>query len=168
MRLQSKMAEYRQRKAARRTASASGSSRGAASTGGSARGPSEFGPHSGGDTYGAGAGNGSMDGSHGHGSMQQHSQHGHQQHSEMLAAVADKDTTIQELSETVEVRLFPPSPRLLPPPSLLHGLSSYMHLLPVQFLELKVAKLEQLLRLKDSRIHTLTARLQSTQLAPGQ
>ena len=33
-----------------------------------------------------------------------------------------------------------------------------------QFLELKVAKLEQLLRLKDNRIHTLTARLQSSQL----
>lgn len=48
------------------------------------------------------------------------------------AALAEKDQTITELRETVEI------------------------------LELKIKKLEQLVRLKDSRISTLTARLQGT------
>lgn len=111
MRLQSKMAEYRQRKAARRTASASGSAGGAASTGGSARGPSEVTPHAGGETYGAGSSL-PMQNGHSH-SLQSHGGGG-AAHADMLTAAAEKDTTIQELSETVEVSA-PPSSHFYPP-----------------------------------------------------
>jgi len=62
----------------------------------------------------------------------------------------EKEQTIQELNETVEVR-----------PSCVRGVMPVSPALPVQILELKVKKLEQLVRLKDNRIQTLTARLKS-------
>ncbi|CAE7884097.1 SPEF1 [Symbiodinium sp. KB8] len=130
MRLQSKMAQYRQRKAKKSLSAAAGESdMGGRSTAGSSTGGS-IAPYSAGSQGAL-----HIDGAAGFGASGQASAAlAASQQANLASAVADKDASIQELSETIE------------------------------FLELKVAKLEQLLRLKDNRIHTLTARLQSSQL----
>lgn len=93
MRLQSKMAAYRQRKAAGSSAAASGggmSARSGMSTGDSMAAPSE------GALY--------IDGARGSGGGVAPSTLQVARHAELVTAVADKDTSIQELSETIEVR----------------------------------------------------------------
>lgn len=134
--LQSKMAAYRARKAAGggpHTAR-SARSRGAGSARGAPRGGGGDGAVGGGREaapYDAPAGGGAGSGGDAGAAHQDHAALQKEVDEEILV---EKEQTIQELRETVEI------------------------------LELKIKKLEQLVRLKDSRIQTLTARLQSKQL----
>jgi hypothetical protein len=72
----------------------------------------------------------------------------------------EKEQTIQEYKETVQVLKCSLLDRLRDAAavSIVGGL---------QILELKVRKLEQLVRIKDSRIQTLTARVQALEAAQG-
>lgn len=68
----------------------------------------------------------------------------------------EKEQTIQELRETVDVSADVLSPRsFLPAAANSIGLGG-----PVQILELKVKKLEQLVRIKDAKIGTMANQLQ--------
>lgn len=78
--------------------------------------------------------------------------------------LVEKENTIQELQETIEVA-FRCAAVLDALP--LYSRHTATHLWPRcgQIMELKIKKLEQLVRLKDSRIQTLTARIKSQQMS---
>lgn len=80
--------------------------------------------------------------------------------------LVEKENTIQELQETIEVP-FPCAAVLDALPIILYSRHTATHLWPRsgQIMELKIKKLEQLVRLKDSRIQTLTARIKSQQMS---